>query len=230
MTGWFMWSITFSISLAALARIMWLTVLDEKNFGLKMQNVPCSERETPPDRLLCSLADKGFRRHGNIGHFQKRSLANYWDECIWNVMLKARCHRLAPLLFGGNHILVIFAQNICIRNCFFGLKMQNSPCPCRGTPPPRPSPRSVASLTRNSPRRLLSEGFGDMEFIFSPICPNFHLVLFNSWWIAWKLLWKIKVGESGALNYLSHRSSGPQYELICIQPIRDCAYSRVIQP
>ena len=36
-----------------------------------------------------------------------------------------------------------------------------------------PSPRSVASLTRNSPRRLLSEGFGDMEFIFSPICPKF---------------------------------------------------------
>ena len=50
-------------------------------------------------------------------------------------MLKARCYRLAPLLSGGNHILVIFAQNICIRNCFFGLKMQNSPCPGRGTPP-----------------------------------------------------------------------------------------------
>ena len=29
----------------------------------------------------------------------------------------------------------------------------------------------------------------------------------------------------GGLNYLSHRSSGPQYELICIQPIRDRAYS-----
>ena len=29
----------------------------------------------------------------------------------------------------------------------------------------------------------------------------------------------------GPLNYLSHRSSGPQYELICIQPIRDRAYS-----
>ena len=83
-------------------------------------------------------------------------------------MLKARCYRLAPLLFGGNNILVIFAQNICIRNCFFGLKMQNSP-PGRGTPPPRPSPRSVASLTRNSSRRLLSEGFGDMELIFSSI-------------------------------------------------------------
>ena len=27
------------------------------------------------------------------------------------------------------------------------------------------------------------------------------------------------------LNYLSHCSSGPQYELICIQPIRDRAYS-----
>ena len=61
-------------------------------------------------------------------------------------MLKARCYRLAPLLFGGNHILVIFAQNICIRS-FFGLKMQNSPCPGKGTPPPRPSPaRSLRSL------------------------------------------------------------------------------------
>ena len=55
-------------------------------------------------------------------------------------MLKARCYRLAPLLFGGNHILVIFAQNICIRNCFFGLKMQNSPCPGRGTPPSQTLP------------------------------------------------------------------------------------------
>ena len=145
-----MWSITFSISLAALARIIWLTGLDRKKF--RAQNAKCSllwEGDTPlPDpptaRLLCSLAvilaDKGFRRHGNIGHFQKRSLANYWDEWIWNVMLKARCYRLAPLLFGGNHILVIFAQNICIRNCFFGLKMQISPCPGRGTPPPRPPP------------------------------------------------------------------------------------------
>ena len=34
-------------------------------------------------------------------------------------------------------------------------------------------------------------------------------------------LWTI----GGMLNYLSHRSSGPQYELICIQPIRDRAYS-----
>ena len=31
-------------------------------------------------------------------------------------MLKAWCYRLAPLLFGGNHILVIFAPNTCIRN------------------------------------------------------------------------------------------------------------------
>ena len=31
--------------------------------------------------------------------------------------------------------------------------------------------------------------------------------------------------KAGVLNYLSHCSSGPQYELICIQPIRDRAYS-----
>ena len=175
--------ITFSISLAALARNHMVNRSGrEKKSGSKCKMFLALRGrhplpDPPPARLLCSLAvllaDKGFRRHGNIGNFQKRSLANYWDESIWNVMLKARCYRLAPLLFGGNHILVIFAQNICIRNCFFGLKMQNSPCPGRGTPPPRPSPRSVASLTRNSPRRLLSEGFGDMELIFSPICPKF---------------------------------------------------------
>ena len=59
-----MWSITFrSRSLRSL-EIIWLTGLDEKKkIGLKMQNVPCSERETPPShcdpppaRLLCSLA------------------------------------------------------------------------------------------------------------------------------------------------------------------------------
>ena len=148
--------------------IIWLNRSGREGKKNRPQNAKCSllwEGDTPlpdppPARLLCSLAvllaDKGFRRHGNIGHFQKRSLANYWDECIWNVMLKARCYRLAPLLFGGNHILVIFAQNICIRNCFFGLKMQNLPLQ---TPPPR----SVASFTRNSPRRLHSEGFGDMK-------------------------------------------------------------------
>ena len=58
-----------------------------------------------------------------------------------------------------------YSSNLCLKHCFFGLKMQNSPCPGRGTPPPRPSLRSVASLTRNSPRRLLSEGFGHVELI-----------------------------------------------------------------
>ena len=105
-------------------------------------------------------------------------------------MLKARCYRLAPLLFEGNHILVIFAQNICIRNCFFGLKMQNSPCPGRGTPPHRPSParslRLLAILLADYFRRV-SETW---NLFFLLYVHNFHLVLFNSWWIAWKLLWK----------------------------------------
>ena len=148
--------------------------------------------DPPPARLLCSLAvlltDKGFRRHGNhIGHFQKRSLANYcWDECIWNVMLKARCYRLAPLLFGGNHILVIFAQNICIRNCFFGLKMQNSPCPGRGHPSQTlPPARSLRSLEFSS--QITFGGFRRQGINFFLLyVQNFHLVLFNSWWIAWK--------------------------------------------
>ena len=89
-------------------------------------------------------------------------------------MLKARCYRLAPLQFGGNHILVIFAQNICIRNWFFRAQNAKFSLPSEGdTPSPAPPPRSVASLTRNSPCRLLSEDFGDMELIFSPICPKF---------------------------------------------------------
>ena len=149
-----MWSIFHfrSRSLRSL-EIIWLTGLDEKKkSGSKCKMFLAPERETPPPwpdpppaRLLCSLAvllaDKGFRRHGNIGHFQKRSLANYWDESIWNVMLKARCYRLAPLLFGGNHILVIFAQNICIRNCFLGSKCKILPALGEGHPLPDPPPR-----------------------------------------------------------------------------------------
>ena len=152
-----MWSITFSISLAALARNYMVNRSGRKKN--RAQNAKCSllwEGDTPlpdppPARLLCSLAvllaDKGFRRHGNIGHFQKRSLANYWDECIWNVMLKARCYRLAPLLFGGNHILVIFAQNIMHQKRFFRAQNAKFSLPWEGTPPPRPSPaRSLRSL------------------------------------------------------------------------------------
>ena len=104
---------------------------------------------------------------------QTCSLPN-WDECIWNVMLKARCYRLAPLLFRGNHILVIFAQNICIRNCFFGLKMQSSPCPGEGHPLPDPSParslRSLAILLADYFRRI-SETW---NYFFLLYVQNFH--------------------------------------------------------
>ena len=62
-------------------------------------------------------------------------------------MLKARCYRLAPLLFGGNHILIIFAQNICIRNCFSGSNCKILPALGRGHPLPDPPPaRSLRSL------------------------------------------------------------------------------------
>ena len=43
-------------------------------------------------------------------HFQRRSL-NIIMNIIWNGMLKALYYRLAPLPFGGNYIIVIFAQN-----------------------------------------------------------------------------------------------------------------------
>ena len=66
-------------------------------------------------------------------------------------MLKAQCYRLAPLLFGGNHILVIFSQNIYIRNSFF--RAQNA----KFSLPWETLPRSVALLPSSSPRRLLSE-------------------------------------------------------------------------
>ena len=106
-------------------------------------------------------------------------------------MLKARCYRLAPLLFGGNHILVIFAQNICIRNCFFGLKMQKSPCPGRGTPPHRPSPPLGLFAHSQFSSQITFGGFRRHGINFFLLyVQNFHLVLFNSWWIAWKLLWK----------------------------------------
>ena len=50
--------------------------------------IPCPDPgpDPPPSRSLRSLADY-FRRHTNIGPFQRRSLANYDDESIWNGML-----------------------------------------------------------------------------------------------------------------------------------------------
>ena len=72
-----------------------------------MQSFPCPGRgmtPPPPPPPACSfrsltvlLADY-FRRHGNIRHYHRRSLAHYNDGCI------GRCDRLAPFLFGGYHI------------------------------------------------------------------------------------------------------------------------------
>ena len=83
-------------------------------------------------------------------------------------MLKARCYRLAPLLFGGNHFLVIFAH-ICITSFFFfffffflgggGSKRKIFPALGGGPPPSQTLPRSVASLPRNSPRRSAHSHF-----------------------------------------------------------------------
>ena len=136
--------------------------------------------DPPPARLLCSLAvllaDKGFRRHGKYRSFPEaldrfaRSLIIDGDECIWNVMLKARCYRLAPLLF------------------FSGSKCQILPALGGGRPlpilPPARSLRSLAILLADYFRRVSENCF------FSLYVQNFHLVLFNSWWIAWKFLWK----------------------------------------
>ena len=63
-----------------------------------------------------------------------------------------------PLAIGGNHILVIFAQNMHQKH-FFQVPNAKMSCPGKGDtrtpppPPPRPSPRSVASLPRSAPRR-----------------------------------------------------------------------------
>ena len=49
-----------------------------------------------------------------------------------------------------------------------------------------------------------------------------------AFWVYSNAIWVLGLSPPPpprALNSLSHRSSGPQYELICIQPIRDRAYS-----
>ena len=163
MTGWFMWSITFSISLAPLARNH-LGNRSGRNSFFKLYScifiIFIVASEVVTIITFCEIKINALLRRWKIifGDMEiyiisrsARSLL-YNDECIWYGMLKARCYRLAPLLFGGKFILVIFAQNICIRNCFFGLQMPHFPCPGRA-PPPRPSQLSSQST------------FGDMEII-----------------------------------------------------------------
>ena len=76
------------------------------------------------------------------------------------VCLKLDVIVLLPLLFGGNHILVIFAENVCIRNCFF-FRAQNAKIslPWEGTPS-----RTLPPLGRFAPSQFSSQiTFGDME-------------------------------------------------------------------
>ena len=66
------------------------------------------------------------------------------------------------LLYGGNHILVIFAQNICIRNGFFRAQNAKLSLPWEGGhPPPARLLRSLAVL---DPRKLLSETWKHLSF------------------------------------------------------------------
>ena len=39
--------------------------------------------------IMINVSDIGFRRYGNTGHFQWRSLASLanYDECIWNSII-----------------------------------------------------------------------------------------------------------------------------------------------
>ena len=104
-----------------------------------IQCIMFAQTTPPPARSLRSLAyyahiiSRGARslnimmsdmmKHdvgqGNIHHFHRRLLANHNDECNLKTALKARCYRLAPLLFGGNHILVIFALKYESETLFF---------------------------------------------------------------------------------------------------------------
>ena len=61
-------------------------------FELKMQNFHCPGGPSPV-RLLCYLAvllADYFRRHGNISHFPRRSLANYQLEGSELILLSTR--------------------------------------------------------------------------------------------------------------------------------------------
>ena len=74
-------------------------------------------------------------------------------------MLKARCYRLAPLLFGGSHILVIFAQIYASETVFFPAPNAKFSLPWEGIPlpdlPPARSLRSLAVLLAGYFRRAI---------------------------------------------------------------------------
>ena len=96
-----------------------------------------------------------------LGHFQKRSIAKQYDMMnnYLKGMLKAWCflYRLAPLLFGGNHI---FAQNMHQKLCFFGLQI------CEGAKRRRPVFTYVTMLILPDSRLLLC------------ICKSSYIILF----------------------------------------------------
>ena len=121
-------------------------------FRAQNAKISCPWRPSPV-RLLCYLAvllADYFRRHGNIIiSTGARSLiikmSVYETACSTLDVIV-----LPPCYLEGNHILVIFAPNTCIRNSFFGLQVHIFPCPGAVFP------RSVASL----PSQIT---FGDME-------------------------------------------------------------------
>ena len=84
-------------------------------------------------------------------------------------MLKALCYLLAPLQFGGNHILVIFAQNMHQKLSFSDSKCKNFPAKGGGNLPPRPSPCSseVRSLGFSNPQK--NSGYGPDSIIYLKI-------------------------------------------------------------
>ena len=78
---------------------------------------------------ILRLADY-FRRHGNILQFQRRSLANHNDECIWNGMLEARCYRLAPLaIWKKSYSSHLFPKYMLQKLFFRALNTKKNPWP-----------------------------------------------------------------------------------------------------
>ena len=144
-----MWSITFSISLASLARNH-LGNRSGRNSFLRTiflyYGTFIVASEVVTNITCCEIKINALLRRWQIifGDMEinkvPEALARFARSLIimMNVMLKARCYRLAPLLFGGNHLGRIGGHErppfFTFQNCPVLQKLNHVVCP----PPPPP--------------------------------------------------------------------------------------------